>query len=97
MFFRYSNRGMTLSDAAKARYIDAQALEPVVKSFVNAKILDEENKLLLYNKSCVQAEVIDEIARVYRERPHAVVNFIYSSPMRSFSDAFSLRAREGED
>lgn len=47
-----------------------------------------------YAPSAPVAATMDELARVYAERPAAVITFIFTKPqrsLRSFADAFRLR------
>ncbi|MBX9693296.1 MAG: hypothetical protein K2Z81_12985 [Cyanobacteria bacterium] len=97
LFFKHSSTSLSVEDAARARYLDTKVVEPVINTFVtNGFLARDHNNRFFYSNLCTFSEEIEEVARVYKERPHSVIKFMFSSPIRSFSDAFNLRAKEEE-
>ncbi|MGH9549423.1 MAG: hypothetical protein ACRD3W_08610, partial [Terriglobales bacterium] len=91
--YRNSSRSMTVFEAARALYMEPPALQSGVNSLLNSGILVKEgDQSFKYAPSSgTLADAVDETARVYNEKRTAVINFIYASPMQSFSDAFKLK------
>ncbi|HEY9713235.1 MAG TPA: hypothetical protein V6C72_07180 [Chroococcales cyanobacterium] len=84
---------MDANQACRAMHMELPALEECLDSLVESGILvkDSDNRFRYAPKNGALADSIDESARMYGERRPAVINFIYSAPMRNFSDSFKLR------
>lgn len=83
---------MSVAEVSRSLYMEQRMLDSCINAFVSAGILvRESNQQYSYMpNTAAAAAAIDEIARLYSERRTGVINFIYASPMDSFSDAFKL-------
>lgn len=97
LYFRNRGQPASVRDANSALYLEERAVQTCIDSFVAARILKpDETGMYFYGPSSALAKTIDEVAYLYATRRTTVINFIYSSPIQSFSDAFRIR-KDKED
>lgn len=73
--------------------MEQRVIESSVRALIDAKILvrEGEQHIRYFPDSNADGDAIEELAKSYQTRPTAVINFIYASPLKSFSDAFKLK------
>ena len=95
-------RAWTADDAAKQLYIPASFAESLLELLRAAGLLavQEKSKAYQYSPQAPHlAPLVDELVRLYRERPVTTVNVIYSAPtehLQTFADAFKIRRKDDE-
>lgn len=100
MVFKNSGRSLSVHDASKALYFSAEALEPIIRRFVNDDILEvspEDAARFRYSpKSNATKKAIDELERVYNQQRVNVITLIFTGSINTFADAFKLKREEDE-
>lgn len=98
LYFRNNQRTLSIEQVSSALYMDPKAIEQWSKALSAEGILakDGNNNFKYGPVSNSDADTIEELAKLYQTRATAVVNFIYSSPVRSYSDAGKKLNPDGE-
>lgn len=93
LLFKRSGNSMDVLEASRALRMESRALEEYIKFLAAAGILvrDDNQHYAYAPQFTALSEAIDEAEKMYSERRVAVVDFIYASPRRNFSDALKFR------
>ncbi|SRR5579883_1689531 len=97
LFAKNNGSKLTIEETSRALYTEQNVIAAGVDSFVNAGLFyrDSDQKFA-YAPNSKFAGTVAELATLYNERRTAVIQFIYASPMKSFSDAFSIKPEAEE-
>ena len=98
LFFKATDNSMSALEVSRAMHLEQRHLENYIKSLTCAGILLllPDQRYLYCPRSCKLSDAIDDTARSYSEKRTAVINFIYSMPVPSFSDAVSFTSDKEE-
>lgn len=91
-------------DAAKALYIPGNFAEAILENLTTSGLVaidEEEGRRYRYWPRTPQlSQLVDDVEKLYRERPVTTVNVMYSAPtenLQNFADAFRIRKKEEEE
>jgi predicted transcriptional regulator len=97
-------KSWTVEEAAKSLYTAASMTQPLLDNLVAAGLIARQaNPGADYRYAPASPELgklVEDLARLYRERRVTVINAIYSAPtkkLQNFADAFRIRKKEEED
>lgn len=97
-------KSWTVEEAAKELYTAASMTQPLLDYLVAAGLIAASgNPAHSYQyapTSQDRARLVENLARLYRERRVTVINTIYSAPtknLQNFADAFRIRKKEEGD
>lgn len=101
LLHREPERSWTVTEIAERLYIPGSFAESLLDGLRTQCLAStaEANRFRFDPKLPEHSRVIDELARLYKERPHSTIHVIYTSKndtLQSFADAFRFRRKEGE-
>lgn len=75
--------------------MSADSLTTALSDFEKSGLIKNQPNGYVYAPATTALrDAIEQTARVYSERRVAVINLIFSAPLKSLSDAFRLRSEE---
>lgn len=100
LLYLFNHRAQSFTALEVSRELRTNEAYASVQLIELSKIIERTDDSFQYKGDARTDEVVRELAKASRERPHSVINYIYSSPaksaavvdpIRSFADAFKLK------
>ncbi|MGE3316536.1 MAG: hypothetical protein AB7O26_15580 [Planctomycetaceae bacterium] len=103
MLHKQPERAWGIAEVSEQLYIPNSFSESILESLRRiglVAVTEESSRQYRYAPAAPElVPLIDDLARIYQERPHSTIHVIYTSQtdqLQNFADAFRIRKKENE-